>query len=104
MLKNQKVKNAVKVSGEVIATGTLLTTSTTAMTVAGATVATMATGIADAGKLPRKAAVAVLATALTTSVITTAVTVKRLGFFKKPNQQKTPADINREQVETFTEK
>lgn len=103
MLKNQKVKNAVKVSGEVISTGTMFTTSATAMTVAGATVATMATGISDASKLPRKAAVAIVATAAITSAVTTVVTVKKLGFFKK-SQQKTTADIERQQIETFTEK
>lgn len=99
MLKNRKVKNAVKVSGEVIATGTLEVTTATAMTVAGATVATMATGISDASKLPRKTAVAILATGLTAATVTTIVTVKRLGFFKKSNQV---ADINRQQVEDYT--
>ena len=92
--KNNTFENVVKTSGEVIATGTMFTTSATAMTVAGATVATMASGIADASKLPRKAAVAIVATA---------VTVKKLGFFKK-SQQKTTADIKRQQVETFTER
>ena len=99
MLKNHKVKNAVKVCGEVIATGTLEVTTATAMTVAGATVATMASGIADASKLPRKTCIAILATAVTAATVTTAVTVKRLGFFKKPNQQKKSADISRQQVE-----
>lgn len=102
MLKNTKIEKATALTGEVIATGTILTTTTTAMTVAGATMATMATGISDASKLPRKAAIAILATAATSAAVTTALTVKRLGFFKKSNQQKTPADINRQQVEDYT--
>jgi len=102
--KNNTFENAVKVCGEVIATGTLEVTTATAMTVAGATVATMASGIADASKLPRKTAAAILATAVTAATVTTAVTAKKLGFFKKPTNQQKPADINRQQVETFENK
>jgi len=103
MFKNKNnVEKTMKACGEVIATGTMLTTSATAMTVAGATVATMATGISDASKLPRKTCIAILATAVTAATVTTAVTVKRLGFFKKPNQQKKSADISRQQVEDYT--
>ena len=98
MFKDNKIKNGMNVCGEVIATGTITVTATTAMTVAGATVATMATGISDASKLPRKTAVAILATAVTAAAVTTAVTVKRLGFFKKSNQ----ADITRQQVEDYS--
>lgn len=101
--KNTKIEKATALTAEVIATGTLEVTTATAMTVAGATVATMATGICDASKLPRKACITILATAVTAATVTTAVTVKRLGFFKKSNQQ-TPADINRQQVETFENK
>ena len=101
MLKNRRVENTLRVCSEVIATATTAATTATAMTVAGATVAMTATGIADANKLSRKTAVAILATAVTTSAITTAVAVKRLGFFKKSNQPKAN-DIDREQIEDYS--
>ena len=100
MFRKNSFENVVKTSGEVIATGTMFTTSATAMTVAGATAAAMASGIADASKLPRKACIAIIATAVTSATVTTAVAAKRLGFFKKSKNK--PADINRQQVENYS--
>lgn len=97
MFKDNKIKKAMNACGEVIATGTMWTSSATAMTVAGATAVSMTTGI-NTNNLPRKAAVGILVTAATAATVTTIVAVKKMGFFKKPKV----ADINRQQVEDYS--
>ena len=57
-------------------------------------------GILNPGaeSVPKKLLTGVTAAAATSAAVSTAVIVKKLGFFKKPNQV---ADINRQQVENY---
>lgn len=57
-------------------------------------------GILNPGaeSVPKKLLTGVTAAAVTSAAVSTAVIVKKLGFFKKPNQV---ADINRQQVENY---
>lgn len=89
MFKNNiEIENAVKVSGEVITTGTIAITTATVMTGLGVSVAMEITDIDDPMELPTKLAGGIITAAFSSAVVTTVVVAKRLGFFKKSKSQK----------------
>ena len=98
--KNETMKAITKTTAEVVATGTIGTVSATGMISAGASVVMLATGVNEINRLPKKAAVGILAVAATAATVTTVTVVKKLGFFKKSASNKS-TDIPRERVEVF---
>lgn len=98
--KNQTIESAVKVSSEVITTGTILATTASVMTAAGLTIAMEITDTDTPMELPSKLAGGIITAAFSSAVVTTVVVAKKMNFFKK-SQQKKLADINRRQVEEY---
>lgn len=100
-MENKKNNEMLKAATEVITT-----TSIAGATYLGASAAIgfgagFCYGILNPGaeSVPKKLLTGVTAAAATSAAVSTAVIVKKLGFFKKPNQV---ADINRQQVENYS--
>lgn len=100
-MENKKNNEMLKAATEVA-----VTTSIAGATYLGASAAIgfgagFCYGILNPGaeNVPKKLLTGVAAAAATSAAVSTAVIVKKLGFFKKPNKV---ADINRQQVEDYT--
>lgn len=107
MKKNVTTKKIVKTASEVVATCTIagasyLGASEMIGVGTGVVLATVC-GAKTIDDVPKKVLAGAMAGAITSAAISTTLIVKKLGFFKKPNGQEA-VDINRQQVETFTEK